>query len=336
MNTKPESSRRERKSVFLSDPQAPKRQLYPSIEPHARGQLEVGDGHSLYWERSGNPAGKPVVFLHGGPGGGSDAKHRRFFDPARYDIIVFDQRGCGRSKPHASLHENSTWKLVEDLEKLRVHCEVERWQVFGGSWGSTLAIAYAQLHASRVTELVLRGIFLFTDEEMDWFYRGGTAALFPEAWDDFVAPIGPEERDDLLAAYHRHLTGTDEARRLECAKAWSLYECRVAGLLPDPGITAHCEDPHFVLAFARIEAHYFVNKGFLASPTVLVERLPAIKEIPTRIVHGRYDVICPLRNAWRLHRALPNSHLFVASDAGHGAFEPGIVHGLVEATDAFR
>lgn len=322
--------------LTLSDPSAAKRGLYPSIEPHTRGHLGVGDGHSLYWERSGNPKGKAVVFLHGGPGGGSDAKHRRFFDPSVYNIIVFDQRGCGRSTPHASLHENSTWKLVDDLEQLRTHFEIETWQVFGGSWGSTLALAYAQRYPKRVTELVLRGIFTFTPDEMQWFYGGGTAALFPDAWDDFVAPIPQGERDDLLHAYHRHLTGDDEARRLACAKAWSLYECRVAGLLPDPGITAHCEDPHFVLAFARIEAHYFVNNGFLESPNQLVDALPSIAHIPTRIVHGRYDVICPLRNAWRLYRALPSSHLFVASDAGHGAFEPAIVHGLVEATDAFR
>jgi proline iminopeptidase len=320
----------------LSDPGAPKRRLYPSIEPFARGHLEVGDGHALYWERSGKRGGKPVVFLHGGPGGGSDAKHRRFFDPSHYDIVVFDQRGCGRSTPHASLHENTTWKLVDDIERLRESFGFERWQIFGGSWGSTLAMAYAQRYPERASELVLRGIFTFSPDEISWFYGGGTAALFPDAWQDFNDGLPEPERDDLLANYHRRLTGENEAERLAAAKAWSLYECRVAGLLPDPGITAHCEDPHFVLAFARIEAHYFVNGGFLESPTQLMESLDKIAHIPTKIVHGRYDVICPVRNAWRLHRAMPKSELFIASDAGHGAFEPGIVHGLLEATDAYR
>jgi proline iminopeptidase len=322
--------------VIVSDPSEPKRGLYPSIEPYERGHLNVGDGHHLYWERSGKRGGKAVVFLHGGPGGGSDAKHRRFFDPTVYDIIVFDQRGCGRSTPHASLHENTTWTLVDDLEKLRRRLKIDRWQVFGGSWGSTLALAYAQKYPERVEEMVLRGIFTFTPDEMDWFYGQGTAALFPDAWQDFVSAIPADKRDDLIGTYHGYLTGEDRAQRLASAKAWSLYECRVAGLLPDPGIAAHCEDPHFVLAFARIEAHYFVNRGFLESPTQLLDGLDKVAHIPTRIVHGRYDVICPVRNAWRLHGRLDDSELFIASDAGHGAFEPGIIHGLVRATDSFR
>lgn len=324
------------KRFSVSDPQAPKRSLYPALEPYASGHLDVGDGHSVYWEQSGNPKGRPVVFLHGGPGGGTDPKHRRFFDPSAYRIVLIDQRGCGKSTPHAELANNTTWDLVADLERLRAHLEIERWQVFGGSWGSTLAIAYAQKHPERVTELVLRGIFTFTEREMDWFYGGGTASLFPDAWADFLAPIPLEERGDLKAAYYERLTGDDEAEKLECAKAWSLYECRVAGLLPDPGIVAHCEDAHFVLPFARIEAHYFVNDGFLSSPTQLIDELDTIKHIPTEIVHGRYDVICPVRNAWELHAKLEHSHLHVVSDAGHSAFEPGIIHGLVEATDRFR
>ncbi len=323
-------------SITVTDPAAPKRGLYPAVEPHASGMLDVGEGHELYWEVSGNPEGKAVIFLHGGPGGGTDAKHRRFFDPRVYRIVLFDQRGCGRSTPHAELRHNTTWDLVADIERLREHLAIDRWQVFGGSWGSTLALAYAETHTDRVTELILRGIFTFCDDEMQWFYGGGTAALFPDAWEDFIAPIPEAERDNLVSAYYGRLTGDNEQERLTCAKAWSLYECRVAGLLPDPGIAAHCEDAHFVLPFARIEAHYFVNEGFLDDTGQLLRDASKLADIPTEIVHGRYDVICPLRNAWRLHARMPHARLTIVSDAGHSAFEPGIIHGLVEATDRWR
>jgi proline iminopeptidase len=316
------------------------RGLYPEIEPYDTGMLEVGDGQQVYWEACGDPAGKPVVFLHGGPGGGSSPAHRRLFDPKRYRIILMDQRGSGRSTPHASepdvdLSTNTTWHLVADLELLREHLGVERWQVFGGSWGSTLALAYAQAHPERVTELVLRGIFTFTEAEMAWFYGGGTAVMFPDAWAEFIAPIPVEERGDLMRAYHRRLTGDDPRERSRCAAAWSLYECRVATLLPDVEVEAHCDDPSFTLPFARIECHYFVNAGFLAHDQQLLDGCSAIGHIPTAIVHGRYDVICPPRNAWELHQRLPASTLTIVPDAGHSAFEPGIIAALVEATDRF-
>ena len=325
-----------RENFHISDARAPKRPLYPSIDPHDTGFLDVGNGHRLYFEVSGNPRGKPVVFLHGGPGGGTDPKHRRFFDPEAYRIVLFDQRGCGRSTPHACLEHNTTWDCVADIERLRERLGVERWQVFGGSWGSTLALAYAQAHPTRCLELILRGIFTFTEPEMRWFYGGGTATLFPDAWADFLAEIPEHEHGDLVTAYHRRLVGDDEPTRLRCAKAWSLYECRVAGLLPDPGIDVHCEDPHFVLPFARIEAHYFVNRGFLEHPHQLLDDCTKIENIPTEIIHGRYDVICPLRNATQLHDRLPRSRLEVISDAGHSAFEPGIIDGLVRATERHR
>ncbi len=311
------------------------RSLYPSITPYDSGFLRVSPVHELYWEQSGNPVGKPVIFLHGGPGGGTDPKHRRFFDPSRYRIILFDQRGCGRSRPHASLDQNDTWSLVEDIERLRKHFGVERWQVFGGSWGSTLALAYAQRHPERVTELVLRGIFTFTEAEMAWFYGGGTATLFPDAWADFVAPIPAHERGELITAYHRRLTGEDPRERARCAQAWSLYECRVATLMPDPDVEAHCEDLSFTLPFARIECHYFVNGGFLDHEQQLLDDAAGIRHLPTTIVHGRYDVICPVKNAWELHRRLPESELIVVPDAGHSAFETGIVSALVAATDRY-
>lgn len=309
--------------------------LYPEIDPHASGLLRVDDVHQIYWEVSGNPNGKPVVFLHGGPGGGTEPKHRRFFDPKRYRIVLLDQRGCGKSRPHASLENNTTWHLVSDIEALREHLEIERWQVFGGSWGSTLALAYAQKHPERVTELVLRGIFTFAQDEMDWFYRNGTRMLFPDAYADFLAAIPPEEHDDIIAAYHRRLTSGDPKVRAAAARAWSLWECRVATLMPDPDLVRHCDETSFTLAFARIECHYFVNAGFLESETQLLDNIDVMRHIPGVIVHGRYDVICPPRNAWRLHQAWPESELVFVDDAGHSANEPGIMRALVSATDKF-
>jgi proline iminopeptidase len=309
--------------------------LYPEIEPHRTGRLRVDGLHHIYWEESGNPDGKPVVFLHGGPGGGTEPKHRRFFDPDAYRIILFDQRGCGKSTPHASLVDNTTPHLVDDIEALRRHLAVERWQVFGGSWGSTLALAYAQRYPDRVTELVLRGIFTFAPDEIDWFYRTGTRALFPEAYERFLAAIPPDEHDDIIAAYHRRLIGGDRAQQEAAARAWSIWECGVATLRQDPDLIAHCEDVGFTLAFARIECHYFINDGFLERSTQLLDDLPKIRHIPGIIVHGRYDVICPVRNAWRLHKAWPESELVVIDDAGHSANEPGMVEALVAATDRF-
>ncbi len=311
------------------------RSLFPPVTPYESGFLRVSPIHELYWEQSGNPKGKPVVFLHGGPGGGTDPKHRRFFDPAHYRIVLFDQRGCGRSRPHANLDDNDTWSLVEDIERLRRHLGIESWQVFGGSWGSTLALAYAQHHRERVQELVLRGIFTFTKTEIDWFYGGGTSILFPDAWADFLAPIPAAEHGDLLAAYHRRLTGADPRQQALCASAWSLYECRVATLLPDPDVEAHCQDPSFTLPFARIECHYFVHGGFLEHEHQLLDDCTRIQDVPTSIIHGRYDVICPVRNAWDLHRRLPQSKLEIVPDAGHSAFEPGVISALIDATNRY-
>lgn len=309
--------------------------LYPEIEPYNSGKLRVSDIHQLYWEESGNPNGKPVVFLHGGPGGGTEPKHRRFFDPDRYRIVLFDQRGCGKSTPHASLTDNTTWHLVDDIERLREQLGIERWQVFGGSWGSTLALAYAQKHPAHVTELVLRGIFTFSQDEMDWFYKTGTRILFPDAYDEFLAAIPPEEHDDIIAAYHRRLTGDDARAREAAARAWSIWECKVATLRQDDDLVAHCNDAGFTLAFARIECHYFVHRGFFDRDTQLLDEIDVIRNIPGIIVHGRYDAICPPRNAWRLHQAWPESKLVFVDEAGHSANEPGIVEALVDATDSF-
>jgi proline iminopeptidase len=300
------------------------------------GRLRVSPLHELYFEESGNPQGKPVVFVHGGPGGGTDARQRRFFDPAAYRIILFDQRGCGRSTPHASLEENTTWDLVADLERLREHLGVERWMLFGGSWGSTLSLAYAQAHPERVTELVLRGIFLLRKQELDWFYQRGASALFPEAWEEYLAPIPIEERQDLLGAYHRRLTSADMAVRLEAARAWSVWEARTSYLHPNPELVARNSTGDFALAFARIECHYFFHRGFLRSDTQLLEDVPRIRHIPAVIVQGRYDVVCPPESAWALHRAWPEARFVMVPDAGHSANEPGTTAALLEATDRFR
>ncbi len=317
---------------------APRRSYYPEIEPYQTGRLAVGDGHELYWEVSGNPKGKPVVFLHGGPGGGTDAKQRRFFDPAAYKIVLFDQRGCGKSTPFASLEKNTTWDLVADIEKLRVHLGVERWQVFGGSWGSTLALAYAQTHPGRVTELVLRGIFLLRKWEIDWFYQDGASHLFPDAWEEYLKPIPAAERGDLLSAYYRRLTDKDATVRSEAAKAWSLWEGRTSYLLPNDGYIAKTGDDVFAEAFARIECHYFTHGGWLEAERALLAKpnLDRMRHLPCVIVQGRYDVVCPLESAWALHRAWPEATLKIVADAGHAAHEPGNVHELILATDQFR
>lgn len=312
-----------------------RRRLYPEIEPYRTGRLKVSPLHELYFEESGNPQGKPVVFLHGGPGGGSDPKQRRFFDPKRYRIVLFDQRGCGKSTPHASLEDNTTWHLVSDIEALREHLGIDRWQVFGGSWGSTLALAYAQKHTPRVTELVLRGIFLLRQSELRWFYQHGTSELFPEAFEPYQQQIPEAERGDMMAAYHRRLTSDDARVRQEAARAWSVWEATTAFLLPNPHHVDHAAEDEFSLAFARIECHYFVNRGFFETEDQLLRDASRLRDVPGVIVQGRYDVICPAKSAWELSQAWPQADFRIVPDAGHSAFEPGIVHELVTATDRF-
>ena len=308
--------------------------LYPSLLPYATHRVAVGGGHELHVEECGIPGGIPALFLHGGPGAGCEPTHRRFFDPLRYRLVLFDQRGAGRSTPHAGLTDNTTWHLVDDIERLRERLGIERWLVFGGSWGSTLALAYAQAHPSRVSALVLRGIFLCRPHEIQWFYQSGAHRLLPDYWADFVAPIPVAERSDLLGAYHRRLTGPDELRRLAAAKAWSVWEARAATLQPNPALESHLGSTHVALSMARIEAHYFVHDAFLG-PNQLLDGMPALAGVPGVIVHGRYDLICPVENAWQLHQAWPGSELTIVTDAGHAATEPGIAEALVAATDRF-
>ena len=312
------------------------RGLYPEIEPYDSGYLKVSGLHRIHYEQCGNPEGKPVVFLHGGPGAGCSPKTRRFFDPQHYRIVLFDQRGCGKSTPHAELEGNTTWDLVADIEQLREHLSIQRWQVFGGSWGSTLALAYAQTHPDRVSELVLRGIFLLRRWELEWFYQKGCDALYPDAWEQYLAGIPAGERGDLISAYYRRLTSADPAVRLAAAKAWSVWEGSTCYLLQD---TAHIDgsaEDEFALAFSRIECHYFVHGGFFDHDDQLLRNAHRLKDIPAVIVQGRYDVVCPARSAWDLHRAWPEADLRIIADAGHSAFEPGIQSELVEATDRFR
>lgn len=308
--------------------------LYPPVQAYATHALPVDNIHTLYVEESGNPEGIPAVFLHGGPGAGCESAHRCFFDPACYRIVLFDQRGSGRSTPHAALKQNTTWDLVEDLERIREALNIERWLVFGGSWGSTLALAYAQTHPRRVTALVVRGIFLCRDEEIRWFYQDGASRIFPDWWQELLDPIPADERGDLLHAYHRRLTGQDEIARMAAAKAWSIWEGRTATLLPNPDVHAFFSAPRVALSLARIECHYFVNQAFLR-PNQLLQDAHLIAHIPGVIVQGRYDIICPMRSAWELHQAWPTAHLDVVPDAGHAAFELGIRRALVAATDRF-
>ena len=312
------------------------RTLYPEIEPYRTERLRVDDLHEIYFEESGNPQGRPVVFVHGGPGGGTEPKQRRYFDPERYRIVLFDQRGCGRSTPHASLERNTTWHLVADMEAIRERLGLERWMLFGGSWGSTLSLAYALRHPERVTALVLRGIFLLRRREIDWFYQEGASRIFPDAWEAYLAEIPPAERGDLLAAYHRRLTSDDPATRIRAARAWSVWEGSTSRLFPDPELIARTGEDTFAIAFARIECHYFVNRGFLESDGWLLAQAGRLRGIPGVIVQGRYDVVCPMESAWALHRAWPEAQLRIVPDAGHSASEPGIVHELITATDRLR
>lgn len=310
--------------------------LYPELEPYRTGQLPVSSRHTIYFEESGNPKGKPVVFVHGGPGGGTTPKQRRFFDPAAYRIVLFDQRGCGKSTPHAELEDNTTWHLVSDMEAIRKHLEIDKWQVFGGSWGSTLALAYAEKHPDRVTELVLRGIFLLRKWEIDWFYQGGASRIFADAWESYIEPIPAEERGDLVRAFYKRLTSADEAVRLRAAKAWTLWEARTSCLLPNEDLISRMEADAFAIAFARIECHYFTNNAFFDREDQLLRDVARIRHLPATIVQGRYDVVCPMQSAWELHRAWPEADFRLVADAGHSADEPGITHELVTATNRYR
>lgn len=312
------------------------RKLYPLPQPYKIHDIAVSDRHTLYVEESGNPNGQPAVFLHGGPGGGTSPEHRGFFDPQHYRIILIDQRGCGKSRPHADLNENTTWDLVEDLEKIRRHLKIEQWLVFGGSWGSTLALAYASRYPEAITHLVLRGIFLCRDSELKWFYQAGASDIFPEAWQSYLQFIPADERHDLMKAYHQRLLSSDENLRLAAAKHWSKWEASCSKLYIDTHFIEEYEDPHKALAFARIESHYFQNKAFFNSPNFLIEQVPRYRNIPAIIIQGRYDMVCPIRSAWDLHQAWHEAKLEIVADAGHSAFEPGITTALVNATDAFR
>jgi len=317
--------------------QTERRGLYPPIEPFRTGFLRVSSVHEIYFEESGNPDGKPAVFLHGGPGGGTDPKMRTFFDPKVYRIVLFDQRGCGRSRPHANLVDNTTWHLVEDMEKLREHLGIKRWLVFGGSWGSTLALAYAETHPDQVTELVLRGIFLLRKWEIDWFYQrpDGAGALYPDLWEKYVATIPEAERSDMVRAYYRRLTSDDPRIMRQAAKTWSIWEGATSFLRLNPDYVAKFQEDDYAAAFARIECHYFINNGFFETHNQLIEQVNRIRKIPAVIVQGRYDVVCPVKSAWDLHCAWPEADLRIVPDAGHSAFEPGNIHELISATDRF-
>ncbi|MFN4096545.1 MAG: prolyl aminopeptidase [Sphingomonas sp.] len=310
------------------------RGLYPEIEPYARGMLDVGDGHQLYYERVGTPGAKPAIFLHGGPGGGFSPSHRRLFDPARYDVLLFDQRGCGQSTPHAGLEDNTTWHLVADIERLRELVGAEKWLVFGGSWGSTLGLAYAQTHPDRVSELVMRGIFTVSRAEIDWFYRFGVSEVFPDKFARLQAPIPEEERGDLVAAYRRRLTGDDAAAQIEAAQAWTRWECETSTLLPSAAMDALWRDEAYALAFARIENHYFTHGAWLEDGQLLREA-HRMRGIPGVIVHGRYDLPCPATYAHALHRVWPEAEFHLVDGAGHAYSEPGILDQLIRATDRF-
>lgn len=309
------------------------RDFYPKTEPRKKFRLKVSELHELNVEDCGNPDGQPVVFLHGGPGGGISPDHRRYFDPERYRIVLFDQRGSGESTPGAELRENTTWDLVADTEKIREHLGIRKWHVFGGSWGSTLALAYAIKHPDRVSALILRGIFLCRPSEIRWFYQEGASQIFPDAWESYLNAIPAAERGDLVAAYHKRLVSPDAGVRIAAAKAWSKWEAATSRLIVDPKAVDEFDDPEYAQAFARIECHYFTNNAFFETENWLLENVGKIRHIPGWIVQGRYDVVCPARSAWDLHRAWPEAKFFIVPDAGHAAAEPGIRSGLIEATD---
>ncbi|MGI9037092.1 MAG: prolyl aminopeptidase [Pyrinomonadaceae bacterium] len=310
--------------------------LYPEIEPFDAGMLKVSDIHEIYYERVGNPAGIPVVFLHGGPGGGLIASYRQYFDPQAYHVILFDQRGSGRSVPHAELRENTTWDLISDIETLREKFGIEKWFVFGGSWGSTLSLAYAETHPDRVLGLILRGIFLTRRKELLWFYQYGASEIFPDYWERYRDEIPPAERNDFMTAYYRRLTSDDEAKQLSAARAWSVWEGSTSKLSPSTDLMEHWEGAREALSLARIECHYFMNNSFFPHENFLIENIGKIRHIPTVIVQGRYDVVCPATSAWDLHRAFPEAELIIVPDAGHSVSEPGITDALVNAMDKLK
>ena len=309
--------------------------LYPPIEPFNSGYMER-DGHQIYYEQCGNPNGKPAVFLHGGPGGGGSIAVRRFFNPEKYNIVIFDQRGCGRSKPHGCLENNTTWDLVDDIEALKNILEINNWLVFGGSWGSTLSLAYSQTYPKSVSEMVLRGIFMLRKKELDWFYQEGASNIFPEAWEKFLEPIDIDQRNNLMAAYHKIFKSDDEEKKLTAAIAWSRWEGSTSSLSYNPDMANSFSDPKFALAFALIENHYFVNKGFLEHENQLIETgIDIIRHIPTTIVQGRYDIVCPMATAWELSKNWPEAKLIIAPSSGHTAFEKEITHELIKATNEY-
>lgn len=309
--------------------------LFPPIAPTRSGKIAVGNGHEIYYEVSGAENGKPVIVCHGGPGGGSTPSMRRYFDPAAYKIILFDQRGCGKSTPNASLEDNTTWALISDMEQIRRELDIEKWQVFGGSWGSTLGLAYAQSHPDRVSELVLRGIFTLRRAELEWFYQEGANWIYPDAWQDYLAPIPEDERGDMMAAYYKRLTGDDRTVQIEAARAWSVWEGGTVSLNPSPERMTSFSSEAFALAFARIECHYFVNGGFFDRDDQIIAHMDAIRHIPGVIVQGRYDVVTPMKTAWEVHQAWPEAEFVVVGDAGHAASEPGIIDALISATNKF-
>jgi|TARA_Y100000782_G_scaffold77703_1_gene83647 proline iminopeptidase len=310
-------------------------ELFPNIEPFNTFHLPVSDLHTIYVEESGNKNGKPVIFLHGGPGGGVDPKYRRYFNPDKWHIIMFDQRGCGKSTPFAELKENTTWDLVDDIEKIRNHLSIDRWVIYGGSWGSTLSLAYSQTYPDSCKALILRGIFLVRKKEIHWFYQEGASKIFPDNWQSFVAPIPIEKRNNLLEAYYNLLIGEDSSKKIEAAKAWSTWEGSTVRLIQDKDFIGDFSDEKFAEAFARIECHYFMNNAWFDSDNHLIENVDKIRHIPAVIVHGRYDVICPVENAWELHQAWPESELHIIPDAGHSIFEEGIKDKILEYTEKF-
>ena len=308
---------------------------YPSLSPFNCGRLRVSELHEIYFEEYGNPKGKPAVYLHGGPGGGSNPSQAEFFHPQKYRAILFDQRGCGKSTPHAELRDNTTWDLVADMEQLRAHLGIDKWQICGGSWGSSLALAYAQTHPDRVSEIILRGIFTLRRAELKWFYQEGASWIYPDVWERFIAPIPPPERDDLIRAYHRRLTGDDKEEQLKCAQAWSSWEGATLSLMQDDKREGDFTRPEFALPFARIECHYFINGGFFSPEDQLIRNAEKIRHIPAVIVQGRYDVVTPMQTAWELHRAWPEAEFKIVQNAGHVVSEPGIAAEIIKATNRF-
>lgn len=311
------------------------RQLYPSIKPYNQGKLKVSELHTVHYEQSGNPQGKPVVILHGGPGGGAAPIYRQYFNPDKWRIVMFDQRGCGKSTPYAELRENTTWDLVADIEQLREHLNIKQWMVFGGSWGSTLSLAYSQTHPDRCLGLILRGIFMLRQQELRWFYQEGASYIFPDRWQEYLKPIPVEERADLISAYYQRLTSQDRNIRLEAARAWSIWEASTSKLILSSKSIERFGEDEFAEAFARIECHYFVNRGFLETENQLLINCARIQDIPGVIVQGRYDIVCPMITSWELHQAWQKAQYIVVPDAGHSVSEPGIIDALVAATDRF-